>query len=196
MSYRVKMIIPLVGMFFVFGFAAICVIRAAPEVKQALPQSVGDLGVVKLVEVKDAGGQVILNGNTIFRTVYQFAAQAAKPLSAIIKSVEDQKVGVITSVEFDDGFWEVDVHKDNASTEIYLDPQSGAEQRRRPDGPDGELPPAAAKPLSVIIKALEDQKVGGITSVEFDDGFWEVKVRKDGTRTKFDIDPRTGERRR
>ena len=30
-----------------------------------------------------------------------------KPLSQIIKSVEAQKAGIISEVEFDDGFWEL-----------------------------------------------------------------------------------------
>jgi uncharacterized membrane protein YkoI len=58
------------------------------------------------------------------------------------------------------------------------------------------LPPDDARPLAEIIKSVEDQKLGTVTEVDYDDGFWEVEVRKDGTKTKLDIDPRTGERRR
>lgn len=67
MSLRVKMIIPAVLMLFTLGYAATAVIRQARAVKQALPQAVGELAVVKSVEVRDAGGPLILNGNITFR---------------------------------------------------------------------------------------------------------------------------------
>lgn len=56
-----------------------------------------------------------------------------------------------------------------------------------------ETPPANAKPLSVIIKALEDQGYKTITEVSFDDGKWEVEVHQaNGKEVKFEIDPVTG----
>ena len=66
MSYRVKRILPLVGMLLLCGYAAFAVIRTGnkvQEVKQPLPSSVGDLAGAKLVEIKDAAGQVVLSGN-------------------------------------------------------------------------------------------------------------------------------------
>lgn len=118
-----------------------------------------------------------------------------KPLSEIVRSVEAMKLGVITSVEFDDGLWEVKTRQGRSATKLYIDPHSGAEKRRKPDDPE-EAPPAGAKPLSAIIAALEAQKAGVITSVEFDDGYWEVKLRRDGAKQKIDIVPQTGARRR
>lgn len=120
----------------------------------------------------------------------------SKPLSAILKSVEGQDLGVITSAEFDDGWWEVKVCKGPACHKLYIDPESGEEKRRREAGSDNELPPANAKPLSAIAQSIEDSKAGVITEVEFDDGFWEVELRNDGRKSKLDIDPRTGETRR
>ncbi|HWF63363.1 MAG TPA: PepSY domain-containing protein [Rhizomicrobium sp.] len=50
----------------------------------------------------------------------------ARPLSAIIKSVEDQGYKTITEVEFEDGKWEIEVHQANGKeTEIHVDPVSG-----------------------------------------------------------------------
>jgi hypothetical protein len=118
-----------------------------------------------------------------------------KPLSEIVRSVEAMKLGVITSVEFDDGLWEVKTRQGRSATKLYLDPRSGAERRRKSDDAE-EAPPAGAKPLSAIIAALEEQKAGVITSVEFDDGYWEVKLRRDGAKQKIDIVPQTGARRR
>jgi hypothetical protein len=68
MSYRGKRILPLVGMLLLCGYAAFAVIRSGnkvQEVKQPLPSSVGDLAAVKLVEIKDAAGQVVLSGSFV-----------------------------------------------------------------------------------------------------------------------------------
>jgi uncharacterized membrane protein YkoI len=43
-----------------------------------------------------------------------------------------------------------------------------------------ETPPQNAKPLSAIIKAVEDRNYGTITEVEFDDGKWEIEVHQAG----------------
>lgn len=120
----------------------------------------------------------------------------SKPLSAILKSVEGQKLGVITSTEFDDGLWEVEVCKDSTCHKLYIDPKAGEEKRRREAGNENELPPADAKPLAAIVQSIEDNKTGIVTEAEFDDGFWEVELRKDGRKTKLNIDPRTGETKR
>lgn len=120
----------------------------------------------------------------------------SKLLSTILKSVEGQEFGVITGAEFDDGWWEVKVCKDDACQKRYIDPKSGDENRRRKTDTDNELPSANAKSLSAIVQSVEDRGLGFITEVEFDDGFWEVELRKDGQKSKLDIDPRTGETRR
>lgn len=120
----------------------------------------------------------------------------SKPLSAILKSVEGQELGVIMSAEFDDSWWEVKVCKSLDCLKLYIDPRSGGEKRRETDDSDDELPPENIKPLSAIIQSLEDRNLGIITDVEFDEEFWKVKLCKDGRKIKLDIDPRTGETRR
>lgn len=147
------------------------------------------------------GLSAMLLGTGLLLTVLM-AAQAGevppkdgKPLSELIKSVEDQKAGVITEVEFDDGLWEVEVHKGSTKTEFCLDPKSGKVIRQQNSTDRREaLPPKDGKPLSAIVKSLEGQKVGVITEVEFDDGYWEVTVRRDGQKIKMDIDPMSGKR--
>jgi uncharacterized membrane protein YkoI len=50
----------------------------------------------------------------------------AKPLSTIIKTVEDRGYGTITEVEFEDGKWEIEVHKTGGKeAEIHVDAISG-----------------------------------------------------------------------
>jgi uncharacterized membrane protein YkoI len=54
----------------------------------------------------------------------------AKPLSEIIKSVEDRHYGTITEVEFEDGKWEVEIHQANGKEiEIHVDAVSGRAAR-------------------------------------------------------------------
>lgn len=56
-----------------------------------------------------------------------------------------------------------------------------------------ELPPANAKPLSEIIKAVEDKGSKTITDVEFDDGVWKIEVHQpDGKEVHIEIDPISG----
>jgi hypothetical protein len=65
MSYKAKRILPVIGMLLLCGYAAFAVIRHSnkvQEVKHPLPSSIGDLAAAKLVEIKDAAGQVVLSG--------------------------------------------------------------------------------------------------------------------------------------
>lgn len=57
-----------------------------------------------------------------------------------------------------------------------------------------ERPPAGAKPLSEIIKMLEDQGLTGISDVEFDDGLWKIEVQQpDGRELDVGVNPMTGQ---
>ena len=57
-----------------------------------------------------------------------------------------------------------------------------------------DTPPANAKPLSVIIKAVEDHHYGTITEVEFDDGKWEIEVHQAGGKEiEVHVDAITGQ---
>lgn len=57
-----------------------------------------------------------------------------------------------------------------------------------------ETPPANAKPLSGIIKAVEDRHYGTITEVEFEDGKWEIEVHQAGGKEmEIHVDAITGE---
>ena len=57
-----------------------------------------------------------------------------------------------------------------------------------------EMPPANAKPLSVVIKSLEDQGYKNIEEVEFSGGVWEIEVHQaDGKEIEFHVDPVTAQ---
>lgn len=51
--------------------------------------------------------------------------KGSMPLSAIIKTVEDKKSGVISEVEFDRGDWEVTLRADGKKWKWYIDPKTG-----------------------------------------------------------------------
>lgn len=119
----------------------------------------------------------------------------SKQLSEVLDSVEQQKMGVITEAEFDDGMWEVKVCDAGVCQKLYITPKSGEEKRRRTTN-SYEMPPVNAMPLATIIKSVEARGLGPITEVEFDDGFWEVKMYKEGRKSRLFIDPYTGKTRR
>jgi len=63
MSYRVKRILPVAGMFALMCIVVVMVVTGADhEVKLPLPAALDNLAAVKLVEIRDAGGQVVLSG--------------------------------------------------------------------------------------------------------------------------------------
>ncbi len=56
-----------------------------------------------------------------------------------------------------------------------------------------ELPPANAKPLSEIIKTVEDKGYKVISEVEFDDGVWKIEAHQpDGKEVHVKVDPLSG----
>lgn len=69
MNYRLKMILPIVLMGLTFGYAALAIVRGgAREVKQPLPPSLHNLAAVRLLEIRDGGGRVVLGGNFMMTT--------------------------------------------------------------------------------------------------------------------------------
>lgn len=56
-----------------------------------------------------------------------------------------------------------------------------------------ERPPVNAKPLSDIIKRLENQGYAPVIEVSLDDGVWEVEAYKDNVLRELLVHPATGE---
>lgn len=56
-----------------------------------------------------------------------------------------------------------------------------------------ETPPANAKPLSSIIKIVEDHGYKTITEVEFEDGKWEIEVHQGGKEIELHVDAVSGQ---
>ena len=55
----------------------------------------------------------------------------AMALSAIIRSVEAQNLGVITEAEFEDDFWEVKIYSKREKIKLYINPLSGETVRQK-----------------------------------------------------------------
>jgi hypothetical protein len=56
-----------------------------------------------------------------------------------------------------------------------------------------ELPPANAKPLSEIVRGVEEKGYKLITEAEFDDGVWKIEVHQpDGKEIHIKVDPVSG----
>jgi uncharacterized membrane protein YkoI len=55
-----------------------------------------------------------------------------------------------------------------------------------------EMPPNNAKPLSEIVRTLEEKGYSPIVDIEFEDSQWEVKTYKEGVKRKIKIDPVSG----
>jgi hypothetical protein len=120
----------------------------------------------------------------------------SKPLSEILKMVEELKIGVITEAEFEEAMWEVMVREAQTCWTLFIDPKSGNESRRVKEQCEDETPPSDGKRVSEIVRGCEERKLGVITEVEFDDGWWEVSVRNGNRKMKLKFDPKTGEQRR
>jgi hypothetical protein len=63
MSYRTKMLIPIIGLLIVIGYAAIRIASGNDDIKQPLPATLNKLAELRSIEIRDASGQVILTGS-------------------------------------------------------------------------------------------------------------------------------------
>jgi hypothetical protein len=77
------MVLPIVVMFLAFGYAVLAIVRGgAVEIKQPLPPSLDNLAAVKVVEIRDGGGRVILGGNFTITTKQNGEVEGVAPLAA------------------------------------------------------------------------------------------------------------------
>jgi len=126
-------------------------------------------------------------------------AAEAKALSAIVKGLEDQSLGTIHDIEREASHWEVSIATGDGQFNLRLDPRTGEERGRSTESErEDDLPPRDAMPLSQVLERVENEHARGaeIREVEFDDGWWESELRREGRKMELDLDPRTGDRRR
>ncbi|HYP28132.1 MAG TPA: hypothetical protein VE262_15565 [Blastocatellia bacterium] len=132
MSYKMKMALPILGMAFVFGMAAISVVNSGvEEVDHPLPASISRLADVKVIEVRDSGEQVVLSGNfsdpvTLGNEVKRKAAltgTSVDPDAAGRAEIEVETKNDVTEQEL-----ELDVERlaPGGTFKLYLDGQEAA----------------------------------------------------------------------
>lgn len=57
----------------------------------------------------------------------------------------------------------------------------------------GDRPPADSKPLSEIVKSIEDRGYFPVTEVEMEKGIWEIEAYKGNQERDLRVDPITAE---
>jgi hypothetical protein len=118
--------------------------------------------------------------------------QGAKSMLQIVTTLEEQGYTPFVEVSFDDGRWEVEAYKGNASVELTVDPTTGEilgvhrdEAERRP--PKGSLS------LSELLQRLEKNRRLGFEEASFERRYWEIEIHRDGAKYELYVDPETAE---
>jgi hypothetical protein len=119
----------------------------------------------------------------------------AKPLSEIVKTIEDQGYLPVTDISMDDRKWEVEAYKNGKARDLRVDPITARINSDRSDNDDrtGERPPENAMPLSEILKIVEDQGYFPITDASMDYGIWKIDAYKNGEARELRVDPITAQ---
>jgi hypothetical protein len=127
------------------------------------------------------------------------AQPTAKPLSAILQSVEGKANRVVFSAENHRGRWDIvscENRRDMICREDVIDANTGAVIRSEREVVLDLRPPAGAKPASAIARTIETSGLGEIRELEWDSRVWEARLRNARGRAELDIDPLTGATRR
>ncbi len=109
----------------------------------------------------------------------------------IVEQFEHQGYGPFIELSFDDGFWEVEVYKQDAPYELAVDARSGKTLSEHRDDA-GPRPPRDAQPLSRILRGLEKAGYAEIEEVSFERRYWELEVLRADGKHEIHVDPKTG----
>jgi hypothetical protein len=114
----------------------------------------------------------------------------AMSLSAVLKTIEGAGYNPVTEVEFEKDHWEIKAFRNGQLLQLKVGLLAG-EILPNPA-------PRTQKPLSVIVKGLEDQGYGPILDVERDGGgseprsAWDVEAFKGSSEVNVSVDPVSG----
>ena len=106
--------------------------------------------------------------------------------------LEKAGYGPIVDVSLDDGVWEVEAYKDDASLELAIDPKTGKVLSEHRDDTDAR-PPKDSLKLSQLLRKLEKAGHANIEDVSFERRYWEVETHRDREQHELHVDPRTAE---
>lgn len=120
-----------------------------------------------------------------------FPPETSKPLSEVLKTLENLSLQDFTEVDFDHGHWEIEAIRKGAAVEVFVDPQSTKIVHEESDDHHTALP-AGAKSLSAIAKQLEDAGYRAIAEIDLEGMAWEIDALRSGTRYELRVDVRSG----
>jgi hypothetical protein len=112
------------------------------------------------------------------------------PLSGVLHAVENTGYAPVVEVEFEKDHWKIKGYRDGQLVQLKVDVLKG---EILPDPP-----PLLEKPLSAIIKGLEDQGYGPIVDVERSKeaseggASWEVEAYKGKSEVNITVGPASG----
>ncbi len=115
---------------------------------------------------------------------------SALPLSAVLKAVESANYSPIVEVEFEKDHWEVKAFSDGKLLQFKVDLFTGAILP--------SPPPRLEKPLSAVVKSLEDQGYGPILEIERGSeggeagAAWEVAGYKGSSEVTLSVESASG----
>lgn len=110
----------------------------------------------------------------------------------IVRTLEKSDYGPIVDVSFDDGVWEVESYKGDASLELTVDPETGKVLSEHRDDADAR-PPKDSLKLSELLRKLEKAGHTDVEDVSFERRYWEVETHRDGEQHELHVDPKTAE---
>ena len=114
----------------------------------------------------------------------------AMSLSAVLKSVEGAGYAPVTEVEFEDDHWQIKAYHNGQLVQLKVGLVAGD---ILPDAP-----PTLEKPLSAVVKTLEDQGYGPFVDVERETGgsgggnTWEVEAYKGSSEVTVTVEAGSG----
>ena len=112
------------------------------------------------------------------------------PLSAVLKTVEGAGYKPVVEVEFEKDHWAVKAFRNGQLLQLKVGLLAGEILP--------EPAPALERPLSAVVKDLENQGYGPILEVERDGGgseartAWDVEALKGSSEVKVSVDPASG----
>ena len=118
--------------------------------------------------------------------------EGAKSLLEIVQVLEEQGYGPFVDVSFDDGGWEVEVYKGDASLELAVDPMSGEILSEHRDDSEPR-PPRGSLKLSKVLSTLDEAGHDRIEEASFERRYWEVETYHGNAKYELHVDPKTAE---
>ena len=114
----------------------------------------------------------------------------AMTLSSVLSHIESAHYAPVTEVEFEKDHWKIKAYSNGQLLQLKVDPFTGAIVPNPP--------PTFEKPLSAVVKGLEDQGYGPILEVERgsdgneDAAAWEVEAYKGSSEVTLKVEAESG----